>query len=90
MNAETATYVIIATAGGAVLGAFGFLILAPAWSAYGRVWERIAATFLSFFVLAALGGAGLGAGLVIVYYWDSIIGVFGMVRALAAHVPTIS
>jgi hypothetical protein len=28
-------------------------------------------------VLAAFAGTGLGAGLVLVYYWDDITGVFG-------------
>jgi hypothetical protein len=49
------------------------LILAPAWTAYGRTWERIAAAFLSLFVLVAFAGTGLGIGLVIVYYWDQIL-----------------
>lgn len=76
MNAEIATYVILASAGGAILGAYGFLILAPAWSAYGRTWEKLAATVLSLFVLAAFAGSGVLVGLVIVYFWDSITGVF--------------
>jgi hypothetical protein len=49
------------------------MILAPAWTAYGRTWERVAAAVLSVFVLAAFVGAGLGIGLVIVYYWDPIL-----------------
>jgi hypothetical protein len=82
VSPETVTYMIL-TAGGAVtLAAFGFLILVPAWTAYGRAWEKVAATFLSLFVLAAFAGAGLGAGLVIVYFWDSITGVFGAVAPI--------
>jgi hypothetical protein len=77
MNSETITYVILGTAGAIILGAYGYLILVPAWTAYGRNWERIAAAGLSLFVLAAFAGSGLGIGLVIVYYWDSIIGLFG-------------
>jgi hypothetical protein len=77
MDAETVTYMIVVGAGALTLGAFGFLIVAPAWTAYGRLWERVAASVLTLFVLAAFGGAGIVAGLVIVYYWDSIIGVFG-------------
>jgi hypothetical protein len=82
MDAETLTYMILATAGGAVLGAFGFLILVPTWSAYGRTWEKFAAMVLSLFVLAAFAGAGLAAGLVIVYFWDSITSVFGAVTGV--------
>jgi hypothetical protein len=77
MDSETLTYVILASAGGTILGAYGYLILAPAWTAYGRTWEKLAASVLSLFVLAAFAATGLVAGLVIVYFWDSIIGIFG-------------
>jgi hypothetical protein len=83
MDSETVTYMILVGSGALALGAFGFLILIPAWGAYGRLWERVAASVLTLFVLAAFGGAGIAAGLVIVYYWDSIIGVFGALDALA-------
>jgi len=61
-----------------VLGAAGFLglclyvayILVPAWTSYSRVWERLAATVLSFYVLAVLVGVGVGAALVAVYVWN--------------------
>jgi hypothetical protein len=69
--------VIIAVAAATILGAYSYLILVPAWTAYGRNWERVAAAVLSLFVLAAFAGSGLGLGLIILYYWDSIIGVFG-------------
>lgn len=81
MDAETVTYIILTTAGTAVLGAYGFLILVPAWTAYGRTWEKFAATVLTLFVLAAFAGMGLAAGLVIVYFWDSITGLFGALDA---------
>ena len=77
MDSETLTYIILSAAGGAILGAYGFLILVPAWTAYGRTWEKLVATALTLFVLAAFTGAGLVIGLVVVYFWDSIIGVFG-------------
>ncbi len=48
------------------------LILTPALSAYGRVWEKTAAGFLSLFVLAALVIGGVVIGLVIVYYYPNI------------------
>jgi hypothetical protein len=55
-------------------GIFGFalyvgLILAPAWSSYSRVWERLAASVLSLYVLAVFVGAGVLAALVAVYFW---------------------
>jgi hypothetical protein len=60
-----------------VLGAAGFLgfalylayILIPAWTSYSRVWERVAATVLSLYVLAVLIGVGVGAALAAVWYW---------------------
>ena len=56
------------------LAAFVGLILVPALSAYGRVWEKFAAGFLSLFVLAALVIAGLIVGAVVFYNWDEISG----------------
>jgi hypothetical protein len=51
------------------LALYAGLILAPAWSAYARLWERVAAVFLSLYVLGALVGVGALAGLAVVYYW---------------------
>jgi hypothetical protein len=82
MDAETLTYMILTAAGVIGLGAYGFLILVPAWTSYGRTWEKCAAAALSLFVLAAFAGTGLVAGLVIVYFWDDITGVFGVVPGL--------
>jgi hypothetical protein len=82
MDSETITYIILGTTGAIVLGAYAYLILVPAWTAYGRNWERLAAAVLTLWVLAAFVGSGLGLGLVLVYYWDSIIGVFGAVIPL--------
>jgi hypothetical protein len=45
------------------------LILAPAWSSYSRVWERLAATVLSLYVLAVVVGAGVLGALLAVYLW---------------------
>jgi hypothetical protein len=82
MNSETITYMILTGSGALSLGAFGYFIVAPAWGAYGRLWERLAASVLTLFVVAAFSGAGILIGLVIVYYWDSIIGVFGALMPL--------
>ena len=76
MDSETITYVIIGVAGASILGAYGYMILVPSLTAYGRNWERVAAGVLTLFVLAAFVGSGLGAGLLLVYYWDEIIGLF--------------
>jgi hypothetical protein len=49
------------------VAAFVGLILAPAWSAQSRVWERLAATFLSLYVLVVLIGMGALLALVVIY-----------------------
>jgi hypothetical protein len=49
------------------LAAFVGLILAPAWSAGSRLWERLAATFLSLYVLGVLIGIGALVALVVIY-----------------------
>lgn len=55
-----------------VVIAYVVLIVVPAWRSYGRWWERIAASFMTLFILAALIGLGTaaGAGIVRAYeYW---------------------
>jgi hypothetical protein len=76
VDSKTITYVIIGIAGASILGAYGYMILVPSLTAYGRNWERVAAGVLTLFVLAAFVGSGLGVGLLLVYYWDEIIGLF--------------
>lgn len=58
------------------LAIFVSLILSPALSAHGRVWEKAAAGFLSLFVLAALVLGGVVIGLGVVYYWTDIVNFF--------------
>jgi hypothetical protein len=61
----------LAVIGAAVFGLalYAGLILAPAWSSYSRLWERVAASILSLYVLAVLVGIGVAGALVVVYYW---------------------
>jgi hypothetical protein len=66
-------YLLYGVAGLICLVAFATLILSPALSAYGRVWEKAAAGFLSLFVLAALVIGGVIIGLVVVYYYTDIV-----------------
>ena len=84
MDSLTVTYIVLGAAGLAGLACYAVLILAPAWTAYGRTWERFAAAFLSRFVLAAFVGAGVGIGLIIVYYWDQILDLFGIQAMVGA------
>ena len=65
-------YLLYGAAGAICLVVFVTLILSPALSAHGRIWEKAAAGFLSIFVLAALLVCGVVIGLVIVYYYPDI------------------
>jgi phosphoglycerol transferase MdoB-like AlkP superfamily enzyme len=65
-------YLLFAVAGLITLAAFVGLILVPALSAYGRVWEKAAAGVLSLFVLAALILVGVVIGLAVVYYYNDL------------------
>ena len=66
-------YLLFGIAGLVSLAAFVGLILVPAVSAYGRIWEKAAAGVLSLFVLAALVIVGVVAGLAIVYYYNDLV-----------------
>jgi hypothetical protein len=57
--------------GSAVIGIalYAGLILRPAWTAYSRLWERMAAAVLSLYVLAVFVGAGVAGALAAVYFW---------------------
>lgn len=68
----TEQYLLYGVAGAICLALFVTLILSPALSAYGRIWEKAAAGFLSLFILAALVLGGVVVGLVIVYYSNDI------------------
>lgn len=70
MSRTTIDYLVGAGAGAIGLGLYGALILVPAWSAYTRLWERLAAAVLSLYVLAVLVGIGVVAALAAVYVWD--------------------
>ena len=65
-------YLVFGAAGIVSLAAFIGLILVPAVSSYGRIWEKAAAGILSVIVLCALVLAGVVAGLLFVYYYDAI------------------
>jgi hypothetical protein len=64
------TELALALAAGVVGAGYLVLILAPAWECYGRMWEKLAATFLTLYVLATLLGAGAAIGLAIVWTYD--------------------
>lgn len=74
MTNQEITYLVGGVCGLAVLVAFALLVLRPAWRSYSRVWERLAAAFLSLYVLAAFVGVGVAGGIALAWFWDRIEG----------------
>jgi hypothetical protein len=71
MNLDfTTTELAVAVAAGIVGAGYLAFILAPAAAAYGRLWERIAAGFLTLYILGTLLGIGAALGLAIVWSYD--------------------
>jgi hypothetical protein len=72
MSKTTITYIVVACCAVGGIVAFSTLIVAPAWSAYTKLWQRVAATFLSLYVLAGLVVLGAGLGALVVLFWDRV------------------
>jgi hypothetical protein len=66
----TSTEIAIALASGVVLSCWLALIAAPVWGCYGRLWEKLAASFLTVFILGTLLGIGAAVGLAVVWTYD--------------------
>ncbi len=60
----------LAMAGGVIATGYAVYIVVPAWKCYGRVWERLAASFLTLFILTTLLGIGLSIGFSVVWFYD--------------------
>ena len=72
MNLDfTSTEIAIALSAGVVISCYVALILVPAWRCYGRLWERIAAGFMTLFILGTMLGIGVAAGLAVVWTYDT-------------------
>lgn len=72
-------YVLFGVAALITVSAFVGLIMVPAVSSYGRLWEKTVAGLLSLFVLAALGLVGVVLGLGVVWQYNEIV------RLLPSH-----
>ena len=72
MSNETWTYIAIGSAAAVSLIAWIALVLVPAWTSYSRLWERLVATMLSVYVLAAFVMAGLLLGGGFLWYFDEL------------------
>jgi len=67
------TQLAIALAAGIVGAGYLAFIIAPAVRAYGRLWEKLAAGFLTLFMLATLLGMGAALGLAVVWSYDRYV-----------------
>jgi hypothetical protein len=72
MSNQTWTYIAIGSAAGVSLIAWVALVLVPAWTSFSRVWERLVATVLSLYVLAAFAMVGLLLGGGFLWYFDEL------------------
>ena len=66
----TVTQITLALAAGLTASCYVGLILLPALGCYGRLWEKVAAGFLTLFMLVTLVGVGTAIGLAIVWSYD--------------------
>jgi hypothetical protein len=71
MSNESITLLVAVCCGVLAVAAWIGLVVVPAWQSYSRVWERLAATFLSLYVVAGFAVLGVGMGAGVVYFWDS-------------------
>ncbi|MEA2444753.1 MAG: hypothetical protein QOJ12_2045 [Thermoleophilales bacterium] len=68
----SATQIVLGVAGLVALVAYVVFIFAPSWKSYGRIWERLAAGFLSLYIAAALVGIGIAVGVGVVALYVQI------------------
>jgi hypothetical protein len=66
----TVTQIALGAGGLAVLATYVGLIFVPAWTSYGRWWERACAGFMSLFILVTLMAIGVGIGAALVWTYD--------------------
>ena len=72
MSNQTWTYIAIGSAAGISVIAWVALVLVPAWTSFSRIWERLVATVLSLYVLAAFALVGLLLGGAFLWYFDEL------------------
>jgi uncharacterized membrane-anchored protein YitT (DUF2179 family) len=69
LTSLSATEITLGVTAVIALIAFVVFIAAPSWSSYGRLWERMAASFLSLYIGAAVLGVGIAVGVGLVALW---------------------
>ena len=70
MTDDEKTYLIAGAAAAISLIAWLWLVVVPAWKSYWRVRDRLVATVLSVYVLAAFVLAGAGVGAAVLWYFS--------------------
>ena len=75
MTNDEKTYIIIGAAALISLVAWLLLVVIPAWKSYWRLRDRIVATVLSVYILAAFVLAGTGVGLVALWYFSDRVDI---------------
>ena len=72
MSNESIIHVMAISCGVLAVAAYVALILVPAWTSYSRAWQRLAASFLTLYVLAGFAILGAVGGAAVVWFWDRI------------------
>jgi hypothetical protein len=72
MSNTAITYLVGACAGVFSLAIYSAWVLVPAWGSYSRAWERVAAAFLSLYVLLTFVAVGIGIGAAVIWFWDRL------------------
>ena len=72
MSNTSITYFVGACAGVFSFAAYVAFVAVPAWTAYDRVWQRVAAVFLSLYVLIAMIGVGMLVGALVTLNWGQV------------------
>jgi len=72
LSNTTNTYLIAGGVGVVSVALWAWLIAVPAFTAYQRWWQRIAAVVMSVYVLAAMVAMGGLIGAIFLWYYDEI------------------
>lgn len=73
MSNTQITYFVAASAGVFGLAAYFGLVLVPAWGSYTKLWERLAAAFLTLYVLVAFLAIGFVGGVAFIWFYDTLL-----------------
>ncbi len=72
MSPDDKLRVILIAMGVVGVVAYVGLMLIPAWKSYSRIWQRMAAAFLSIYILAGCLALGLAGAAGVVWAWTEL------------------